>query len=465
MHRWLIISLLLSAISFRSQVSVSAQSGLRASNNQAELDFPDRITFRADLQSEAEITRVVLEYGVEQLTCGSVVAKAFPDFTPGPAVRAEWTWEMLRTGSEPPGAKIWWRWRVSDSAGNELLTERQSLVWLDDQHPWQTVSGNRLNLHWYGGGRSFGPELHVSALASLEDLERATGLRPDQPIDLYIYASAEDMRQAILYEPGWTGGLAYPDNNVVIIGIAPDEVEWGKRTQAHELTHVLIGHLTFSCLGDVPTWLNEGLAVYGEGGPDSSSQRQFEEAVAADELFSVRALSGNFSEDPAVADVSYTQSYSLVNFLVGAYGRDKMLELLRALRDGEALEPALIRIYGFDLDGFEDAWRAQIGAAPRTTGGVASTPTLAPTPVPTIAPISGVPLAPAVGSTPAIPPTMAPPTRAPAITPPAPVPPARPALPIGVWVLGGFAAACVLALALAGAALAAVARLRQRGMN
>ena len=34
--------------------------------------------------------------------------------------------------------------------------------------------------------------------------------------------NAQDMRDAVLYEPGWTGGLAYPDHNIVIIGIAPD---------------------------------------------------------------------------------------------------------------------------------------------------------------------------------------------------------------------------------------------------
>ena len=79
------------------------------------------------------------------------------------------------------------------------------------------------------------------------------------------------MRDAVLYEPGWTGGLAYPDHNIVIIGITPDQMDWGKRTQAHELTHVLVGQLTFSCLGDMPTWLNEGLAMYGEGGPEAES--------------------------------------------------------------------------------------------------------------------------------------------------------------------------------------------------
>ncbi len=61
----------------------------------------------------------------------------------------------------------------------------------------------------------------------------------------------------------------------MIIGIAPADVEWGKRTEAHELTHVLVGDFTFTCLGSMPTWLVEGLAVYGEGGPEPSESQLF----------------------------------------------------------------------------------------------------------------------------------------------------------------------------------------------
>jgi hypothetical protein len=279
------------------------------------------------------------------------------------------------------------------------VTDQQSTVWLDQQHPWQTVSGGMLNLHWYSGGQSFGPELHDSAVQSLSDLAQSTGLKLDSPADLYIYANTQDMRDAVLYEPGWTGGLAYPEHNIVIIGISQDQIDWGKRTEAHELTHVLVGHLTFSCLGDVPTWLNEGLAVYGEGGPDSGAIQQFNTAVTNDDLISVRSLSGGFSEDPAKADLSYSESYSLVNFLVKQYSQDKMLSLLKTLRDGATVDEALQSNYGFDIDGFEDAWRAGINAKPRSTANTKPTVTSIPTMVPTFVPVSGAPVGPTLAPT------------------------------------------------------------------
>jgi hypothetical protein len=329
---------------------------------------------------------------------------------------------MKQSGSQPPGATIWWRWRAADADGKELLTDQQTLIWLDDGHPWQVVSGKQINLHWYSGSRAFASELRGAAEKALASLAEKTGLAPDEPIDLYIYASTADLREAVLYEPGWAGGMAFAQNNSVIVGIAANQMEWGKSTVAHELTHVLVGRFTFSCLGDEPTWLSEGLAMYGEGGLDAASERQFKAAVTNDTLMSVRALSGGFSEEPDRADVSYSQSYSLVNFLINEYGKDKMMALLRALRDGAVVDDALKAIYGFDSDGFEDAWRAKIGAKPRpVTDRPAATVT--PTIVPTFVPVAGV-------VTPSPSPTPAPPTATATATPMStdtPVAPSKPA--------------------------------------
>ncbi len=387
MSRRLLLFLLTLALLITA-LPVAAQDTITVSNDQPNLEFPERLTFQAKFQNDRPIEKVTLEYGVDQWTCGTVIAKAFPEITPGKDVSAEWTWEMKQSGSQPPGSKIWWRWHIVDDQGQETVTNRKEVVWLDDQHDWQTESGGDINLHWYDGGASFGRELHESAVKSLNDLGEVTGLRTDKPIDLYIYGDTQDMRDAVLYEPGWTGGLAYSDHDIVIIGITPAQMDWGKRTQAHELTHVLVGQLTFSCLSDIPTWLAEGLAVYGEGGPDEPSQKQFDEALKDDTLLPVRSLSGGFSEDPAKADISYTQSYSLVKFLIEQYGKDKILDFLRTLRDGATVDEALQQVYGFDIEGFEDAWRADIGAQPRSGSEAKPTPTLVPTIVPTFVPAS-----------------------------------------------------------------------------
>ncbi|HEY3477177.1 MAG TPA: hypothetical protein VGK56_21355, partial [Anaerolineales bacterium] len=177
------------------------------------LNFPESATFRATLTSEVEITAIVLEYGNEQQTCGEVVAKAFPQFTPGQQVGAEWTWEMRQSGSLPPGAQLWWRWRVTDADGQETVSETYTATWLDDQHDWQTMNHDdspSVRLHWYEGDQTFITDLAKAAYNGLVFNEQQSGLKADAPIDIYIYADTNDLKEAILYEPSWTGGQAFP---------------------------------------------------------------------------------------------------------------------------------------------------------------------------------------------------------------------------------------------------------------
>jgi len=366
---------------------VRAQAGIQVSNDRSTFAFPNTITFSAGFHAGTQINSVVLQYGVDQLTCGTVVAEAVPDFTPGSDVAATWTWDLRQSGSLPPGAKLWWDWQVTDAGGDQFTSPRQTAVWLDSQHAWQTLSGGEINLHWYYGSQSFAQALHDSAVQALQRLTKDIGVGTDQPVDLYIYANSDDLQAAVLYAPSWTGGQAFPGNDIVIIGIDPSELDWGKSTEAHELTHVLVGHETFSCLSFIPQWLNEGLAMYGQGGPDAGMQSIFDNALSTDTLASVRSLSGNFPEASDAANLAYGESYSLVNFLVRQYGRDKMTALLLALKNGDTADQALQAVYGFNVDGLEAAWRASIGA-PSHGGGAQATPVPTPTVVPTIVPIS-----------------------------------------------------------------------------
>src|SRR5215216_2132962 len=184
------------------------------------------------------------------------------------------------------------------------------------------------------------------------------------------------------------GRTAFPDQNIVILGISRADLDWGRDAIVHELTHVLVGHLTFSCLGDVPTWLNEGLAVYSEGELDPASESQLEVAIRDDTLLTVRSLSSGFSEVADKAYLSYSQSYSITKFLVEMYGQEKMTSLLVSLRDGLTIDQALMETYGFNVDGLEAAWREAIGAQLHS---VSAQPTVQPSPtfVPTIVPIGG----------------------------------------------------------------------------
>jgi hypothetical protein len=479
MRRWVIlglVGLLVGLGVVAGPQTAIARSGIIASNDRAVIYFPEKVVFEVDLQGEADIDDIVLEYGVEQLTCGTVVAKAFPEFTPSQNVDASWEWEMKQSGSEPPGATIWWRWRVTDADGNELLTDTRTVTWIDGVHHWGTVEGDSIDLHWYAGNQAFAEKLHGAAVDALAYIDENMGLRPDGPIDIYVYGSFANLRDAVYYEPGWVGGQAYTDYNIVIVGIPPDDddsLEWGRDVEVHELTHVLVHRFTFSCLFSLPTWLDEGLSEFVERGEEGlgTDRADFEAAVADDTLFSVRALGGSFSEDPERANFAYVQSYSLVDFLITGYGRDEIVDLLALLREGEAIDDALQETYGFDQDGLEDAWREHVGAAPRVAEGAKPTPTPSPTVVPTLVPISAIPLATVIPARPTAAPTPTPAaTRAPTSLPHG-MPTAAPldgAGGISNLMAGGSVAVAVIVVCVAGVIVLAltvvIVRRRREGV-
>lgn len=389
-YKWiLVIPILIGILCVPMQVNAAPPADVQADS--VTFDFPNTATFSAALQSNAEITSVTLEYGSEQLTCGEVIAKAFPDFTPGISANVSWTWDMRQSGSLPPGTTIWWRWHYTDSTGKETVSDKKTAIWLDNVHDWKLVSNKDIHLHYYGKSEDFANTMLDAAVEGLRRNKEQAGMLPDGVVDIYVYPNYQDMQDAVLYEPAWTGGQAYSDFNIIIMGLSGSDSTWDKNTVIHELTHILVGRNSFSCIGTRPGWLEEGLAMYSEGSLDSGMQAMLDQALRSNNLITLRSLNGGFSELPDKANLSYAQSYSVVKFMIDNYGREKMSALLQALSDAKSIDEALLEVYGFDTDGLDSAWRESVGAPALVVAQATAMPT--PTQVPTYVPISGAPLA------------------------------------------------------------------------
>jgi hypothetical protein len=370
---------------------VGSAAGVEIIQARAEIEFPDQIEFSLEAQGDSPIQVVELEYGLPGGACITDINRVEPeDFDPGTQVKTSWIWNMRRTGSLPPGARIWWRWLVIDANGYQVRTETQWLTWLDPVYEWKSTASGELTLHWYEGTDSFADMLLQSALRSRMRLEKDIGAESEGQVEIYVYASTEDMREAILFEPGWTGALAYPSYGIVILGVGDDNLDWGLDTIAHELAHVVVGSLVSHCYSTLPAWLNEGLATYAEGELDPSFRKLLEEATADDTLFSIRSLSDGFTEQTDRAYLSYAQSYSIIQYLIDTYGQASMHDLLEAFQLGYSDDKALLQVYGFDVDGLDTVWRANIGAPMRgVERAIEPTPTI----YPTLQPLSAPPMA------------------------------------------------------------------------
>lgn len=354
-------------------------------------DFPQAITFYLTARGPADITDAEVRFRIESRTCAQVENSGFAEVTPGRLVTTEWTWDTRRGGSLPPGATVQYRWKVRDDAGGVAEGDEQSYEVTDDRHAWRTISRGGLTVSWYSSDQTFAETLMQSALDALDRLEVSTGIRPLGTVKLFIYASAQELQESLVFPQEWTGGVSFTGFDIVAIGIPPGSLVWGQRAIAHELTHVVMDQLTFSCISDVPAWLSEGLATFNED-PVGATQPQYvnslNRAVGSDSLLSVRSLSGSFPTAQDAAILAYGQSFSLVDFLVNTRGTEGMESLLSAFRSGSTTDVALEHVYGFDQSGLEVAWRDYIGAQPMAEVQGIGTPTLPVPAIPTFAPFT-----------------------------------------------------------------------------
>ncbi len=338
-----------------------------------EIIFPSSLVFKIKAHSQVNITRIRLQYKVERMNYAEVISEAWPDFVPSPKVETKWNWDM-RKAALPGGATVHYWWIIENQRGDRLVTDEYTLEFKDTRYSWQQLVEGPISLFWYKGNLSFAGELLTACRQSLERLYSDIGVRLERPVNIYIYASSQDLRAAMIFPREWTGGVAFPQFGTIAIGVPVNQLSWGKRAIAHELGHMVIHQITFSPYGaSLPVWLNEGLAMHAEGEKDIHLELLLRKAATEGKLFSVRSLSSPFSARPEDAYLSYAQSQSLVEFLIRNYGKAKMRELLYLLKEGSSIDEALLKVYGFDQSGLDRLWKEYITNKAKATSGFDTT--------------------------------------------------------------------------------------------
>ena len=351
-----ILIIILSLIVLLTPARAAAAGEIKLIKSGTENEFPNLLTFNIRAESPAPINRIRLRYEVDKMTYAPAFAEAWPDIKPGTNISASWDWDM-RKGSLPPGAKITYWWVIEDSAGNRLTTAKETLSFDDTRYKWQQVGDDRISIFWYQGNRSFADDLLKAAQDAATQLGKDTGVYIERPVSLYIYANYRDLRGSIVAPEEWTGGVAYSGYNIISIGISPNNLDWGKKAVAHELGHLITHQVTVSPYGaTIPPWLDEGLAMHAEGEQGNSDKEALVKAIGDGRLATLQSLSSPFSADAQEAFYAYAQSQSVVEYIINTFGKDKLNHLLVLLNDGNTMDNALLKTYGFNLSGLDEAW-------------------------------------------------------------------------------------------------------------
>lgn len=157
--------------------------------------------------------------------------------------------------------------------------------------------------------------------------------------------------------PEWSGGLndgtiSLPIGGLVIVD---ERVEAVLR---HELAHSFVRSVT---AGNVPAWLNEGIAMHFGGDAVESRFQILAPARADGHHFPLRELENSFARigDQRNAGLAYAEALLATSTLIRRYGFSEVARLLGDLGAGSTIEEALQRHYRLSVEELESLmWKS-----------------------------------------------------------------------------------------------------------
>ena len=182
---------------------------------------------------------------------------------------------------------------------------------------------------------------------------------------IFIYRNQAEFSKAT-GKQAWIHGTALYGKKEIV------SYQWGKgfleMLLPHELCHLIFRDFV-GFKGEIPLWLDEGVAQWEETGRRQWALEKVKELVAKKEyipLGELMRLGSESENDPVVSAKLYAQAVSLVGYLIETYGPSKFVLFCQQLRDGKNMNTALSFAYTGSLRNSEELemkWTQHYGGA------------------------------------------------------------------------------------------------------
>ena len=253
---------------------------------------------------------------------------------------------------------------------------------LSAQTKWSELKSDHFIVEYSGTNRDFARQVSDAAEKYYSSIAEDLGYTRysnfwnwENRVRIYIYPD-HDSFVAASGAKQWSHGIAdYQKKEIV-------SYEWGKDfldvLLPHELTHLIFRDFV-GFRGDVPLWLDEGVAQWEE---KTLRARRLENlrdivrrnmliplqimmnldirGIKKDDIVNIRVESENGGlktmplKGEELVSIYYLQAFSLVGFLIGEFGTDKFIVFCRQLRDGNNLSDALRHAYPTEIRSLAD---------------------------------------------------------------------------------------------------------------
>jgi len=187
----------------------------------------------------------------------------------------------------------------------------------------------------------------------LEHAMRVVGLRhPGPAIRLTLAGEASTVAQNT---PAWIAGFAYPSLGVAVLFPERSPTYPDSNFEdllLHEVSHILTARAAGG--GQVPRWLDEGLALFIGRPWQLEDRSRLTWAMLRERDQSMSELEDRFSSDRASASRAYAISGAFVHDLVRKRGPDSAAAILSGISLGLPFSEAFRRAIGVSLEQAED---------------------------------------------------------------------------------------------------------------
>ena len=184
----------------------------------------------------------------------------------------------------------------------------------------------------------------------------------DKRVKIYIHPTQEAFQKAT-GQPSWSHGMASYLDKSIHSTIADDN--FLNAVLPHEIAHLVFRDFV-GFRGQVPLWMDEGVAQWEEDDKRQAALLAMPRLVAAADTFTTQTLTTldiRKESDPQKAHLFYMQAISLVDFLIKNYGASSFTVFCRELRDGKDLEVGMRIAYSNSIQNIEDLddkWRKYV---------------------------------------------------------------------------------------------------------
>ncbi|MFA5351386.1 MAG: peptidase MA family metallohydrolase [Candidatus Omnitrophota bacterium] len=235
-----------------------------------------------------------------------------------------------------------------------------------DNQPWQVFKSTHFLIFFKNADEIQLNELAQKAEGYYDKITDDLGFNRfnfwtwDNRARIYLFDSQQEYMKET-GDPAWAAGQAQINSKLIRTFITAKG--FLENVLPHEMAHIIFREMVGFNNPSIPLWLDEGVATFQEQKSsfvksDLANKLLRGNFLNLDDLNKINAVSIKTTNG---VESFYTESFSLVKYLIAEFGKDRFVLFCQNLRDKRDLTRALVSTYSFkDLKDFESSWKKYI---------------------------------------------------------------------------------------------------------